>query len=109
MNTPTRQAPHIWWKVRLKISPSWAALSLPIASSNTATMIQVARMALPPMRGAKLNTAVTVGLADVQVAASAEQPTAWALNQLTFGSGDHGPVQAATTIRSTTNGSHACA
>ena len=49
-------------------------------------------MAVPPMKGAKLNTAVTLGFAAVQVLASAEQPTAWALNQLIFGSGDQGPV-----------------
>jgi len=54
-----------------------------------------------------LNTAVTLPLAG-QLLASEEQAIAVALNQLTFGSGDHGPVQAATTISSTANGSHAC-
>jgi len=38
-----------------------------------------------------LNTAVTLPLAG-HAAASAEQATACTLNQLTFGSGDHGPV-----------------
>src|ERR1700719_400591 len=40
--------------------------------------------------------------------ASEEQAIAVALNQLTFGRGDHGPVQAATTSSNTTNGIHAC-
>src|SRR4029079_6088008 len=104
MKTPTSSAPHIWWNVRRKISPICPPLSLPIAISSTATMIHEARIALPPIHGAKLNCAVIL----------ASAPSAGALattlvrNQLTFGSGDHGPVQAATTTSSTTNGIHAC-
>src|SRR5579863_1659784 len=108
MNTPTRIAPHIWWKERRNTSPICAAFSLPIASSSSSTMIQAARIAVPPTQGAKLNTALTLPLGTGQSLTSEEQASACVLNQLTFGSGDHGPVQAATTTRSTTNGIHAC-
>src|SRR6516162_11023623 len=108
MKTPTSYAPHIWWTLRRHTSPIWPPLSRPIAISSTSTMIQVVRIAVPAMYGAKLKATVTLGLAAVQVAASAEQPTAWALNQLTLGSVDQGPVQAATTASSTANGSQAC-
>src|SRR5215469_15546874 len=107
MKTPTSIAPHIWYQVRRNISPNWAAFSLPMAMSSSATMIHEARMALPPMYGAKLNTAVTLPFSG-QLAASEEHPATCALNQLTFGSGDHGPVQRATTTSSTANGSQAC-
>src|SRR5204862_8025504 len=84
MKTPTRHAPHIWWKLRRSTSPSWPPFNRPIAISSTTTMIHVVRIAVPAMRGVKLKTAVTLGLAAVQVLASAEQPTAWALNKLIF-------------------------
>src|SRR5215813_11024215 len=104
MKKPTRKAPHICRNVRWNTSPSCELFSLPIAASNTATTIQDARIALPPIYGANLNTAVTSAFAGLQSAAAAEQATAFALNQLTLGNGDHGPVQAATTIRSTAKG-----
>src|SRR5579859_4574236 len=109
MNTPTSSAPHIWWKLRRNTSPTWAALRRPKANSSSTTTIHEVRIAVPAMKGVKLNTAVTLGLAALQAATSAEQPTACALKRLTFGSVDQGPVQAATTTRSTTKGSHACA
>src|SRR5215470_15082633 len=108
MNTPTSNAPHICWNVLRNTSPSSLPLSLPMANSQIATMIHDARIEVPPMYGAKLNTAVAVGLAGSQAATSDGQPAAVALNQLTFGSGDHGPVQAATTTSRITNGIHAC-
>src|SRR5580704_3810857 len=108
MNTPTSSAPHIWWKLRRKISPRWPPLSFPSASSNATTMIQDTRIAVPAMYGAKLKMAVRLGFAAVQVLASAEQPTAVALNQLTLGKVDQGPVHAATTMSSTANGSQHC-
>src|SRR6185312_9765507 len=107
MNTPTRHAPHIWWNVRRKISPIWAPLSLPCASRSSATMIQEARIAVPPTYGANLKAAVTAGFAALHVAPRDEQATACAVNHVTFGSGDQGPVQAATTISRTTKGIHA--
>src|SRR6478609_9174809 len=62
----------------------------PMKPSIGATMMKAApRLALPPMNGAKLNTAVTLPFSG-QVLASAEQATACALNQLIFGSGDQG-------------------
>src|SRR5579863_8145993 len=79
-----------------------------MASSSPSTMIQEARIAEPPTQGAKLNTALTLPLAG-QLAASDEQAIACTLNQLTLGRLDQGPVQAATTIRSTANGIQACA
>src|SRR5437016_6025013 len=39
---------------------------------------------MKPSTGATMKNAVTLGLAAVQVLASAEQPTAWALNKLIF-------------------------
>src|SRR5215467_12135217 len=108
MNTPTSNAPHIWWKLRRNTSPSWPPFSRPITSSSSTTMNQVVRIAVPAMYGVKLKATVTLGLAAVQVLASAEQPTAWALNQLTLGRLDQGPVQGTTTASSTANGSQAC-
>src|SRR6185369_6475968 len=90
MNTPTSSAPHIWWNVRRKISPICPAWSLPIAISRTATMIQDARIALPPIHGAKLNCAVIFASAPSSGAAA----TTLVRNQLTFGNGDQGPLQA---------------
>src|SRR6185312_10745891 len=109
MKTPTSSAPHICWNVRRKISPSCAALSLPMIINSIAMMIHEARMALPPMYGVKLNVAFTSGLAGSHTVASDEHATALTLYQLIFGSGDHGPVHAATTTNNTMNGSHACA
>src|ERR1700758_1845617 len=108
MNTPTSNAPHIWCQVRRKTSPICAPFNLPIPSSSSATMIHEARIAVPPTNGAKLKTALTLPLGTGQDGASAEQATAVSLNQLILGSGDHGPVQAATTTSSTTKGIQHC-
>src|ERR1700758_1436829 len=108
MNTPTSSAPHICLNVRLKIAPIWLPWSRPIAISRTATMIHETRIAVPPMYGAKLNTALTSGLAGSQAFASDEHAVAAVLNQLTFGSGDQGPVHAATTMSRIAKGIHAC-
>src|SRR5476651_1205784 len=75
-----------------------------MAISSTATMIQEARIALPPIQGAKLNCAVILASAPSAGALA----TTLARNQLTFGSGDHGPVHAATTTSNTANGIQAC-
>src|SRR5690242_8363908 len=101
MNTPTRHAPHIWWNVLRKASPRRAVSSLPASASSAATMSHDARIAVPPTKGVKLNAAVMVALVSGTVAATL------ARNQLTLGSGDHGPVQAATTTTRTANGIHA--
>ena len=53
MNTPTRQAPHICDQVLPKISPS----CVPLTRSSSATMIQDARIAVPPTNGVQLKTA----------------------------------------------------
>src|SRR5580700_263606 len=108
MNSATKSAPHIWCQVRRSTSPICPARSRPIATSSSTTMTQDARIALPPTYGAKLKTALTLPFGIGQLLASAEQATACALNQLTLGSGDHGPVQAVTTTNSTANGIHAC-
>ena len=80
-------------------------------------MIHEARIALPPIHGAKLNCAVIVASAPsagafamisavTHFAFSTRDP----LSRHSSASAaiDHGPVQAATTISSTTNGIHAC-
>src|SRR5579871_597364 len=94
------------------MSPSCPLLSLPIIARSSATRIHATRIALPPTNGANLNTAVTSGLAAVQVpaaAAAAEHAIALLWNHVILGSGDQGPVQAATTPSNTANGIHACA
>src|ERR1700753_2191183 len=108
MKTPTSSAPHICLNVRAKISPIWSPRSRFIDISNTTTMIQETRIAVPATYGAKLNTALTSGLAGSHAVASDEQATAFCENQISFGNFDHGPVHAATTTSSTMNGSHAC-
>src|SRR5437764_1589519 len=98
MNTPTSSAPHICCQVLFQISAScW-----PFTRSSNATMIQDARIAEPPTNGVQLNNAVTVAPGLIEEAA-----VSCTLNPLMPGSGDHGPVQAMTTMTSTAIGSHA--
>src|SRR5580692_25643 len=92
MNTPTRQAPHICDQVFLKISPSCA----PVTRISNATMIQEARIALPPTNGLKSNAAVMVAPAVIEDAAETAR-----CSQLIAGNGDHGPVHSTTTTTST--------
>src|SRR6266513_1564095 len=66
----------------------------PMKPSIGATMMNAVPMLEKPLAG--------------QLVAREEQATAVALNQLTFGRGDQGPVQAATTTSSTAKGSQAC-
>src|SRR4051794_36535571 len=109
MKTPTSNAPHICLNVRVKISPICAPRRRFNAISSTTTMIHETRIAVPATNGVQLNTALTSGLAGSHaVVAIEEHATAFWLNQLTFGSVDHGPVHAATTTSNTMNGNHAC-
>src|ERR1700731_451372 len=96
MNTPTRQAPHICDHVLLKISTS----RVPLTRSNSATMIQEARIALPPTNGLKSNAAEMVAPAVIEDAAETAR-----CSQLIAGNGDHGPVHSTTTTTSTMIGS----
>src|SRR5215472_16574439 len=98
MNMPTSSAPHICLKVRRNTSPNCEPESLPMAPSSIATMIHEARIAVPAIQGVNLNVAVILVFSSGAAAATD------ALYQVTFGSGDQGPVQAATTTSSTTNG-----
>src|SRR5215469_942716 len=101
MNIPTSSAPHICLKVRRNTSPNCEPESLPMAPSRTATMIHEARIAVPAIQGVNLNVAV------ILVFNSGAAAATLAVYQVTFGSGDQGPVHAATTTSSTTNGIHA--
>src|ERR1700722_3345749 len=92
MKTPTRQAPHICDQVLLKISTS----CVPLTRSSKATMIQDARIALPPTNGLKSNAAVMVAPAVIEDAAETAR-----CSQLIAGNGDHGPVHSTTTTTST--------
>src|ERR1700726_2133554 len=97
MNTPTSKAPHICCQVLLKISAS----CLPFTRNNSATIIQEARIAVPPTQGLKSNTAEIVVFS---VKADLAATTRW--SHTIPGKDDHGPVQATTTITSTMIGSH---
>src|SRR3984885_14305118 len=92
MKTPTRQAPHICDQVFLKISTS----CVPLTRSNSATMIQEARIALPPTNGLKSNAAVMVAPAVIEDAAETAR-----CSQLIAGNGAHGPVHSTTATTST--------
>src|SRR5579863_529604 len=98
MKTPTSIAPHIWWNVRENMSRSCA----PVTRSNSATIIHDAKMALPPMKGANVNVALTTlpGVSD-ECAATED------LNNEMCGRLDHGPVHRTTTTIRTMNGSQA--
>src|SRR5262249_43152778 len=102
MNTPTRQAPHIWSQLFLKISASW----VPVGRWMSATMIQDARIAVPATNGLKLNSAVIVGacaapsglIEDAAETLRFDQLMSCSLNQ---------PVQKPTTTTRTMMGRHA--
>src|SRR5215472_14021473 len=96
MKTPTRQAPHICDQVFLKIFASW----LPLTRNSSATMIQDARIALPPTNGLKSNAAVIMAFSVKEDLAATAR-----CSQLMAGSGDHGPVHKTTTTTSTMIGS----
>src|SRR5579883_3175535 len=98
MNTPTRQAPHIWCQVFWNTSLSWA----PVMPTRNAVMIQETRIAVPPTPGAQLKAAATLLPCSIDEAAATES-----LKGTYFGRSDHGPVHNTTTTTSTTNGSQA--
>src|SRR5260370_42673286 len=97
MKKPTRSAPHIWRKVSRNTCPRIAALG----RINSNITNQEARMAVPPMKGAK-------GKAKEGTLLLMEEKAFWfTLPALTVGSGDPGPGHSTNTTTKVKNGREA--